>query len=253
MSCTADEAFLADRLPQLVSDLLARLGSDSAGHPPNGSTTEPPPTVVGIAGEVLDYWTSVPLVRASVQLGPNIGAGSDEAGRFVLSGQWEVSEGTVTVIPTSPGYWVTNTLLQISTQAISHTVYAVSRADIQRQYATLNLFEDPNRNNVVIVDLLNSLGDPMEMIPASDLVLTRPNGSPSGVGPFFFGPAGDLSTSSDLPVSRAFGGRARAAFLNVEYGTHFVQSFAGPAGEVAFKYVEVMPTVTIGEVIFGVS
>ena len=148
-------------------------------------------------------------------------ATSDDSGRYLLEGHYPHSEGTVTV--SANGYRTTNTPIQLSGQPITHAASIASIADIRRQLTTLLLVEKPAANSIVVVDLVDSAGDPVEGVPASDLTLMIPGRLPDGFGPVFFGPDGDLRSQAELPSSTVFDGRARAAFCNVGNGTRFVQ------------------------------
>jgi hypothetical protein len=239
VECTADETFLVERLPQLVSDVLARLRGEEPAPPeePPPPPVEPAPKV-HVTGEVLDYWSNVPVARANVQLGDLV-ATSDDGGRYLLEGQYAFSEGTVTV--SASGYRATNTPIQLPGRPTTHVASIASVADLQRQLATLGVIEKQGANSVVIVDLVDSVGNPVEGVPAADLTLMIPGRGPDGFGPVFFGPDGDVRSQSELPSSTVFDGRARAAFFNAGNGTRFVQVYTALGGSVLQGVTPVEP------------
>jgi hypothetical protein len=80
---------------------------------------------------------------------------------------------------------------------------------------------------IVIVELVDGSGTPRTGIPLADVTLTDGTLSPAGVGPYYFGAAGDIVPQGDLAQSAEFDGRARAAFLNVPVGTHVLRVALG--------------------------
>ena len=93
----------------------------------------------------------------------------------------------------------------------------------------------------MVVDLVDSAGNPVEGVPASDLTLMIPGRSPDGFGPVFFGPDGDVRSQAELPSSTVFDGRARAAFFNVGNGTRFVQVNTSLGGSILQGVAQVEP------------
>jgi hypothetical protein len=235
-----------------VTEVIARLRAQGGAPPPEEPAPDPvePAPTIHVTGQVLDYWTNLPIARANLQLG-ELGSGSDDSGRYVLEGAFPPGDGIISVFANRPGYWVTNTVVPLSADPITHDVYAASVADVQRQLTNLGLIQQQNANNVVIVDLVDAMGDPVEKVPISDLNLVVPRGAPDGYGPVFFGPDGDVRSQADLLVSQAFDGRARAAFFNVGHGTRFVQAYTQQGGSIlqGITSLEVTPTVTIGRLV----
>jgi hypothetical protein len=156
-----------------------------------------------------------------------------------LEGQDAFSEGTVTV--SAGGYRATNTPIQLPGRPTTHVASIASVADLQRQLATLGVIEKQGANSVVIVDLVDSVGNPVEGVPAADLTLMIPGRGPDGFGPVFFGPDGDVRSQSELPSSTVFDGRARAAFFNAGNGTRFVQVYTALGGSVLQGVTPVEP------------
>ena len=66
--------------------------------------------------------------------------------------------------------------------------------------------------------LLDPSGSPLVGVPLTDIHLV--NGSqPVGVGPYVFGPVGDIVDNGALGLTFAFNGLSRIAFLDVPVGT----------------------------------
>jgi hypothetical protein len=102
----------------------------------------------------------------------------------------------------------------------------VSASDVARQYTAVSLVQTAGLA-VVFIDLADAAGAPRTGIPAASIALVDGTQSPVGDGPFFFGAAGDIVPLTTLSQSTEFGGRARAAFLNVPAGTHTLRVTAG--------------------------
>jgi hypothetical protein len=230
VECTGDEVFVATRLPELLSELLRRIGS----QPPSPTSQPgPEPRPIGITGDVRDYFTDGPIEGALVTaagLVPELSATSDASGHVVLLGQAAGSDTRLTVAgvdafaPTTTGPFV------VASATLTLPVFAVANVDLERQYTALGLTRPPG-STVVIVHLLDTNLAPLELVPASDLVLADAGGRPVGDGPYFFGPGGDVQPRELLSVSRAFEGRARAAFLAVPAGDSILQlTVARPGG-----------------------
>lgn len=69
--------------------------------------------------------------------------------------------------------------------------WAMTASDLARQSASLGKVPVPN-TTVIIVDLVDAVGRPLEMVPLADVSLLRSDGGPLGDGPYFLGPSGDL-------------------------------------------------------------
>jgi len=231
VECTGDDVFVATRLPDLVSDLLRRLRDQPPGPtPPAPEPPSPLPRTVSIAGAVIDYFSLNPVTAARVTatgLTPGMSGTSDAAGRFAISGQAAGAECFLSVgdvrnfVDTATGPFT------VAAAPLTLTAFAATATDLNRQYAILG--RTPSRGlGVVIVHLLDATGHPLEMVTASDVALAADNGSLVGTGPFFFGPSGDLDPL--LTVSRAFNGKARAAFLDVPAGGCTLQVTARSGG-----------------------
>jgi hypothetical protein len=227
VECTGDDVFVTTRLPELVSDLLRRMADRSPASTPQPSDPQPSsePRPVSIAGTLLNYFSEGPIQAARVTatgLLPEIGGTTDAAGRYAFSGHAAGGECFLSVADVNNFSDTTTGPFNVTSSPLTLNAFAASTADVNRQYTVLGL--PPSRSlAMVIVHLIDASGGPLEMVPASDLLLIAEDGSPIGDGPFFFGPAGDVQSQQELMFSRAFNGRARAAFLSVPAGDCIVQ------------------------------
>ena len=218
VECNGDEAFVATRLPDLVSDLLRRLRDQPAPTPPPSEPPSPLPRTVSIAGTVIDYFNGNPLTAARVSatgLTPGLSGTSDASGRYTLSGDAAGAECFLSVTGVQNFVDTATGPFKVAAAPLTLTAFAATATDLNRQYTTVGRTR-PDDRGVVIVHLLDASGQPLEMAAASDVVLAADNGAPLGAGPFFFGAAGDIDPG--LTVSGVFNGRARAAFLDVPAG-----------------------------------
>ena len=218
VECNGDEAFVATRLPDLVSDLLRRLRDQPAPTSPPSEPPSPLPPTVSIAGTVIDYFSGNPVTAARVSatgLTPGLSGTSDASGRYAVSGDSAGAECFLSVTDVQNFVDTATGPFKVAPAPLTLTAFAAAATDLNRQYTTVGRTRSDGRG-VVIVHLLDASGQPLEMVAASDVILAADNGSPVGAGPFFFGPAGDIDPG--LTVSGVFTGRARAAFLDVPAG-----------------------------------
>jgi hypothetical protein len=235
VEAAGEEQFIVDRLPGLLSDLLGRLAHESEpakAASPEDAAQPAPAKLASIAGHVRDYWSGTAVGGIQVTtlgLNPNLASRSDDAGRFVMSGR---STGNRCLLVTSAleAYAETVVPIELSVGPSTLSAVAVAKADINRQFASLGVSREPD-SGVVILHLLDVKGAPLEMVSSADISLIAANGLVVGSGPYFFGAAGDLLTQTELPLSRAFDGRARAAFVNVPNGDLSVQVTAAVGPE----------------------
>ena len=166
---------------------------------------------VNLAGVVRDYWSSAPIAGAQVTtlgLKPLLVGTSDKSGRFALSGRARVTSALL-AIKGPAGYVETIMPVTLADTPMVIDTWAVSASDLARQSASLGKVPVPN-TTVVIVDLVDAAGQPLERVPLTDVSLLGSDGGPLGDGPYCFGPGGDLQGQSDLSTSCAFDGRARS-------------------------------------------
>ena len=185
---------------------------------------------VNLSGVVRDYWSSAPIAGAQVTtlgLKPLLVGTSDKSGRFALSGRARVTSALL-AIKGPAGYVETIMPVTLADTPMVIDTWAVSASDLARQSASMGKAPVPN-TTVVIVDLVDAAGQPLERVPLTDVSLLGSDGGPLGDGPYCFGPGGDLQGQSDLSTSCAFDGRARMAFLAVPEGNHTLQVTAAGA------------------------
>lgn len=244
VECTGDDVFVTTRLPDLLSELLRRIGTQGPSLIPQPA---PEPRPIGITGDVRDYFTGGPIPGAVVTaegLAPELSTTSDASGRFVLLGQAAGAAARLTVTGVDVFAPTTAGPFEIVSATLTLSAFAVSNADLNRQYAVLGRTR-PTGSTVIIVHLLDSSRAPLELVPAADLALFDVGGRPVGDGPYFFGPAGDVESQEQLSVSRAFNGKARAGFLDVPAGDSTLQlTVAHPGG--GFQRVTVQVRAGLG-------
>jgi len=222
IECVGEEAFVLDRLPKLVADLLLEISSGGVATPATPAQPQPPasapalgPGLMSIAGEVHDYWSDAPIDGAKLKtlgLAPELQGQADAAGKFVMSG--EVTGGTAAIVVTAKDYIETgNGRREFAAGVNSLTVFAVAAADLRLQL-TLIGESTSTKTSTLIIDLRDAAGSPLEAVSSANLALSA-GGNSAGRGPIFFGPAG---FDSNQVMSYAFNGRALAMFLDVPAG-----------------------------------
>lgn len=219
--------------PLTTVGLYSRPGATSM--PVLSSAWRAEPMAVNIAGVVRDYWTSAPIANAQVTtigLKPLLTGTSDKSGEFTLSGRVRTTSALL-ALKGPAGYVETIMPVTLADTSMVIDTWAVTASDLARQSASLGKVPVSN-TTVVIVDLVDAAGRPLEMVPLTDVSLLGADGGPLGDGPYCFGPGGDLQSPSDLSTSCAFDGRSRMAFLAVPAGDHTLQLIApGPDSRVA--------------------
>ena len=210
-----------DRLPRLILLALCALASSCGSDGGTGLVT------VTVSGTVSDYFTGTGVQDATVAVegSPSLIASTSAGGTYDIA-EVPATESLV-LVATKANYRQTR---NFEVSATSGTVTAdlaiVAAADVQRQYTSVGITPATGLA-VVFVDLVDGAGAPRTGIPAAGIVLVDGTQSPVGDGPYFFGAAGDIVTNATLSQSTAFGGRARAAFLNVPQGAHTLRVSVG--------------------------
>ena len=205
-------------------------GVDAGGDP--DVDAGPDPIALTVSGMVMDYFAGDPLpeaVLATDGLAPPLSGTAGPTGAYALD---NVPPGsTFYVSATRLNYRPThNDAVRVLDIAVENNVYLVSNIDTQRQYATLDLIMTPG-TSMLIADLKRNNGTPLEGVPLADITLVDALGAPVGVGPYFFGPEGDVVSNAVLATSISYGGRARAAFLNVPPGIYSLRvNYIGGGG-----------------------
>ena len=224
-----EEEFVINRMPNLVSDLIGRLSV--SGVPSSDAN------FVSIDGSVRDYWSDAPVAAATVStigLTPGLISLTDERGRFILSGRATGEQYSLLVSGPTSYYVETNNPVESLTEPTTLTAVAVAIHDLNRQYTSLGFTRTPG-TAIIIIELLDSNGAPLERVPASNIILPSASGVPAGFGPYFFGANGDIQP--DLSISLTFANRARAAFINIPNGEYMLQVTAPGTGNALPKAI----------------
>jgi hypothetical protein len=176
-------------------------------------------TLVAVNGAALDYFAGTGVTGATVAVdgSPTLTATSGAAGAYSLPNV--PATQSLVLLTSKSGYRPTRNFEVDASANVTADVALVSVADAQRQYTAVGLASSAGLA-VVFIELVDGTGAPRTGIAAAGIGLVDGTMSPVGVGPYFFGAAGDIVSNVDLSVSTAFGGRARAAFLNVPQGSH---------------------------------
>ena len=193
--------------------------SRDAGGATDGSTGDAGPASLGVAGLVLDAWTASTVEAAQVSAehnDPAVDATSNASGEYAF----ELPEGSLLVpLVTHTSYRATRNPAVSITAALDLDVHGVSTADASRQYTNLGMVPSSG-TALVIAEICDGSGDPITGIPLADITLVDGGSQPVGLGPYYFGAAGDLEPAASLSTSSAFDGRARVGFLDCPPGEH---------------------------------
>lgn len=221
---------LAARLSPLLSIALtaACVGDpppatvDSGEGPDAGGDVDAAPTpAVRVSGKAKDYFTGAALATVTVEsdgMEPQLNATSDAAGDFAFD---TVPPGSVFYLSASRSNYRPTRGLPVRVEAMPVTADQplVSVNDARRQYTTLGLPLAAGKA-VVFADLLRRNGTPLVDVPVADIKLLDAASAPVGLGPYVFGPNGDLVPNATLAVTTDVGGRSRVGFLDVPPGQY---------------------------------
>jgi hypothetical protein len=208
----------------MAADLETPLVHDARGPNPDcifqdGFDCPPVPAGLSASGSVLDYWTLSPVTDVLViSLTPALIDISDAGGQFFLEG-FDPNSSILIKASRAPDYRQTNNVENfISNESLDVDIFTTGESDLARQFASVTIVEQQDMA-IVIAEMRDSDGLPLEGIPIADVSLTDDAMLPIGDGPYYFGIMGDIVDPAVLNVSAAFGGRgARVAFLNVPLG-----------------------------------
>lgn len=195
---------------------------DSGEGPDAGSDVDAAPTpTVRVSGKAKDYFTGAALATVAVEsdgMEPQLNATSDAAGDFAFD---TVPPGSVFYLSaTRANYRPTRGLpVRVEAMPVTADQTLVSVNDARRQYTTLGLPLAAGKA-VVFADLLRRNGTPLIDVPVADIKLLDATSAPVGLGPYVFGPNGDLVPNATLAVTTDVGGRSRVGFLDVPPGQY---------------------------------
>lgn len=184
----------------------------------------PNPTALNVTGMVMDYFTGDALAAASINtegLNPALTATSETTGAYSLADVPPGSTFYASAVYGDNYYLTRNEPIVVVDQSVPDSnLYVLSMADVQRQYATVNMAMTTGTAPMSIADLRKNNGDPMIGIPAAGVTLLDALQQPVGDGPYFFAQTGDIATTALEPASADYGKGARVAFLNVPPGDY---------------------------------
>jgi hypothetical protein len=206
----------------LVAGVLACGGGDGSG---TISVNSPPVSVTGVTR---DYYGAAPLASVLIAIDdhPTLTTTSGALGAYMYTIS---ANTTLRAVAAVTNYRPTrNEPLTVGSNGSTVDLFAISFADVSRQYVAVSLPQTIN-TGVVIVNLVDGTGQPRVGIPVTDIVLLNAAQAPVGLGPYVFGSTGDIVPNSTLATTATFNGRSRVAFLDVPPGTLTLRlSLAGP-------------------------
>ena len=173
-----------------------------------------------LSGFVRDYYTNAAAPGVLLDWEDPLGATVTSAtnGAYQITGLLETDIVFITGALTSYRNTRNEPVILGTTDATAN-VAIVSTADAARQYTAVSVAPIAGRADVYVT-LVDDLGQPHVNIPLTDIVIADTADNPVGLGPFAFGPAGDIVTQANLGTTTAYGGRSRIAFLNVPAGRY---------------------------------
>ncbi len=190
------------------------------GTPDAGDTADAPPTSFLLSGKAMDYFGGTAIDGAMIAtdgLDPPLSTSSATDGAYSL----DVAVGsTLFVDATKTGYRPTrNAAMIVADMPVTYDVYLMTDQDVKNQYTAVGATPVLG-TAILIADLRRNDNTPLEGIPLANIqLLTTQNQPVQGVkGPYFFNAAGSVDTA--LTTSTAYGGRVRAAYLDVPPGTY---------------------------------
>ena len=207
----------------MVGENTPRGGEGGGDAGEAGDDPAVPPQVLTVDGAIVDYFvfSRIPSAAiATVGLAPERAASADAAGAFLFVDVPAAGLFRARVTPPGGRHLPTlNEEVALADHSITHDLYALSIADVDRQYATVGSARDLG-SGTVIVDLRDAADQPLEGVAATALSL-RPTVGGDSRAPRFLGALGDVDPAA--VHSQAFGGRARAVFLGVPPGEWTLQ------------------------------
>ncbi|MDB4954076.1 MAG: hypothetical protein JWO36_1645 [Myxococcales bacterium] len=221
-------------LSLLLAACAAKAPPDVQNNPDGGDGVDAPANVgMTVSGKVMDYFTAAPLDNTTVAsdgLDPAVTTTSATDGAYSLN----IATGSKLFFLTSrTSYRATRSAaITVADVALTQDIYAMSAADVRRQYTSLG--KAPTAGTAfVAADLVKQNATPIVGIPLANVTLVDANNQPvpGVVGPYFFGAVGDIDPA--LTTATAYGTppRSRVAFLDVPPGTFTISvTFPNMAG-----------------------
>lgn len=208
--------------PAWANSAPAGLDSGTGLTRAGGDVDAAPTPAVRVSGKAKDYFTGAALATVAVEsdgMEPQLcNATTDSAGDFAFT---TVPPGSVFYLSASrTNYRATRGLpVRVEAMPVTADQAVVSVSDARRQYTTLGLPLAAGKA-VVFADLLRRNGTPLADVPIADIKLLDATSAPVGLGPYVFGPNGDLVSNATLAVTTDVGGRSRVGFLDVPPGQY---------------------------------
>lgn len=204
-----------------VGDPPASPVDASAGPDGAEGADAAPPAAVRVSGKTKDYFTGMPLSAVGLRsegMEPQLSATTDGTGDFAFPAVPPGSAFYLTAMRTA--YRPTRGLaVRVEDMAVVSDQPVVSLSDTRRQYATLGLTAAVG-TAVVFAELQKHNGTPLTGVPLTDVKLVDAADQPVGLGPYAFGPGGDLVPVATQATTVDVGGRARVGFLDVPPGSY---------------------------------
>lgn len=200
-----------EALGGLGGELQATGGNDSSS---GGQSSEDEWITVG--GYVFDLYTDAEVGDALV-VADGIAPYTSTLTAANGSYSWELPKDQFYVPLVSRNqYHLTRNLWQSVPDESQVYLHAVSRADMTRNYAGVGVTPSSGKC-VVIANVVDELGDPLEGVPLSDITLAVGEDS-VGEGPYAFGPSGDIVPPAEIDVTTEYNNVVLIAFLNSPVG-----------------------------------
>ena len=204
--------------------------------PEQGTPDAPPAATIDVSGKTMDYFTNIALPSATYTtdgMTPAMNGTSGADGSYKLANVPPASSFYVSVSGDPANYYPTrNDAVTVKDVSVMANLYAVTMNDMKRQYSTVGLTRTTG-TGMSIINLVRNNGTPLEGVKPTDITLTDSAGKPvtGFMGPYFFGPNGDIQLVATVPVSTTYNGSARAAILDLPPGAYTLNvSYLGGTG-----------------------
>ena len=226
-------------------------GTSQQGTPdaaPSGGGPDAPaqPAAINVSGTVMDYFGAVAVPSAAYAtdgMTPQMTGTAGADGSYALANVPPASSFYVAVTGGANYYATRNDPITVKDASVMTNLYAVSMIDTQRQYSTLGLTRTTG-DALVIVNLVKNNGTPLEGVAPADVTIVDSAGKPvTALGPYFFGPNGDVVPIATVGTSTTYNGTARLAYLDVPPGSWTINvSYKSGMGTTMTMAVPVMTT-----------
>ena len=214
--------------------------------PQQGTPDAPPAATIDVSGKTMDYFTALAMPSATYTtdgMTPAMNGTSGADGSFTLANVPPASSFYVLVSGDPAIYYPTrNDAVTVTDKSVMANLYAVTMNDMKRQYSTVGLTRTTG-TGMSIINLVRNNGMPLTGVKPTDITITDAAAKPvtGFMGPYFFGPNGDIVTIATLGVSTTYNGTARAAILDLPPGSYKLNvSYTSGAGTIMTMTVPLM-------------